>query len=170
MTDTSTQTSPRRATLDRLARAAEDLAWIVSRVPPELEQWSPGFREWNTRQILTHLVMYEQHYVVPTIRLMAAGRPADRLDVTGTEGDLQVPARDLVALDARTLHARLRAVEAERDRIAAAMSDEEFVIPRPSVWRRQSPQWVLEKSFGHTWEHGVTIFYITHFASLWGIR
>ncbi len=163
MTTDAPIASPKQETLARLARAAEEFAWIMSRVAPETELLGrPG--EWNVRQVLAHMVMYEERYTLPTVRLMAAGQPANGIDVTGTESDLRVPSSDLVDLDARALHTRLREAEAERDTLVRAMSEEQFAMRLPCIWRVQSPQWVLEKAFGHIWEHGVTIFYITHFA------
>ncbi len=166
MTVDATHHSPRLATLRRMEGAARDLEWIVSRVTPELERRSLGFGEWNVRQNLAHLLVYEAQAALPSIRLMAAGQRADTLPITADERDLQSQWEALTELDVHELHRRLRQVEEERDALAHGMTDEQFTTPLPSIWRRQSPQWVLEKSFGHTWEHGVTIFYIVHFAGL----
>ena len=164
-TDRSVAT-PQQETLARLGRAAADFAWIMGRVTPAHEVLSRGVDTWTVRQVLAHMVMYEERYCLASLRLMAAGQPADGIDITGSESDLQVPSADLLVLDAHALHARLQAAEAERDVLIEALTVEEFTTPVPSVWRLRTPQWVVEKSFGHVWEHGTTVFYITHFADV----
>jgi hypothetical protein len=163
MTKSPAPASPRMATLDLLRRASDDRSWILSRVQPahELAAMAPG--EWNIRQVLAHMVMYEERYTLPTLALMASGLPAVGLDITGTESDLQHPSEELAFLTAHELHTRLLALEARQQELVQSMTDADFVAPRRSLWGPQSAQWVLEKSFGHHWEHGVTMFYITHF-------
>jgi hypothetical protein len=158
--------APKQETLARLARAAADFAWIMGRVTPANEPLSMGADAWNILQVLAHMVMYEERYCLPSLRLMATGQAADRIDISGTESDLQVPSADLLVLDAHALHARLRAAESARDALVHAMTEAQFTTPLPSVWGHRTPQWIVEKSFGHIWEHGTSVFYITHFADV----
>jgi hypothetical protein len=106
MNETGNPASPRMATLELIRRASDDLSWIVSRVQPAHELASMGPAEWNIRQVLAHMVMYEDRYTLPTLELMAGGLPAVGLDITGTESDLQHPSEELVSLSAPDLRAR----------------------------------------------------------------
>jgi DinB family protein len=153
----------KQETLDRLTRVSEDLDWVMSRVKPEDELRGRRAGEWNIRQVLAHMVMYEDVYVLPSLERLAAGRDAIDLDVTGTESDIQNPTPNLVGLSAHELHERLGQLEAKRAAIVGAMSEETFATPRMTVWGPKPPRWILEKSFAHCWEHGVTVFYIAHF-------
>lgn len=158
-----TSPSVRQDTLDLMAQVSRELAWIVARVPPgrELESRAPG--EWTIREVLAHMVMYEERYTLPTLELMANGLPAVDLDSTGTESDLQNPAPDLAAMSATELLDRIQAAEARAAALVRAMDDEAFVTPRRSLWGPQSARWMAEKSCAHHWEHGVTVFYIACF-------
>lgn len=158
-------TSSRLETLDRLARVAGEMEWIVSRVAPEHELPArpiPG--DWNIRQILAHMVMCEGRYVLPTLRLLAAGRDAIDLPMTGNESGLQEMTEELAQSNAAGLWKKLQEIEGQREKRVREMSDEDFGTPRMTAWGRRTAQRKLEKSFGHYWEHGVTIFYRVHFS------
>jgi uncharacterized damage-inducible protein DinB len=156
-------TSPKQETLARLQRLSDEMAWVMSRVKPDDELRRRGHGDWNIRQVLAHMVMYEDFYVLPTMERLAAGRDAVDLNITGTERDIQNPTPNLLGLSAHELHGRLRELEAKRAAVVGAMTDEAFATPRMTVWGPRAARWILEKSFGHGWEHGVTVFYITHF-------
>jgi hypothetical protein len=157
---------PRRVTQVLLAGASAQLGWIVARLEPAHERASLGRNEWSPRQVLAHLVMYEQHYLLPTLQLMARGEDALGLDITGTESDLRTPDEELVGLTAQQILNHLHVLEGQRSDLIESMSDEAFLTQHRSVWGWQTPRWVLEKSFGHYLEHATTIFYIGHFYAL----
>lgn len=155
--------SPRASAIDLLQGASDDFSWIMSRVEPAHELAARGPGQWNVRQVLAHMVMYEEQYTLPTLDLLASGQPAVGLDITGTESDLQHPTEELASLTAPELHARLRTADARRRELIERMSDAAFAAPSRTLWGPMSARWVVEKAFGHYWEHGVTVFYITHF-------
>jgi hypothetical protein len=156
-------TSPKQETLARLQRLSDEMAWVMSRVKPDDELRGRGPGDWNIRQVLAHMVMYEDLYVLPTMERLAAGRDAVDLNITGTESDIQNPTPQLIGLGAPELYGRLRDLEARRAAVVNGMTDEAFATPRITVWGPRAASWILEKSFGHGWEHGVTVFYIAHF-------
>jgi hypothetical protein len=146
-----------------MARVSDDLAWVVSRLEPEHELASRGPGQWNVREVLAHMVMYEERYTLPALELMAAGSHAAGLDITRTESDLQHPAPGLVSLSSGALLERMGDSHARAAALVTSMTDADFLTPRRSLWGPQSPLWIVEKSWGHHWEHGVTVFHIVLF-------
>lgn len=136
-----------------LRQSVEDFAWAVAQVPTARHALaSPRHPEdWPTDRHIFHLLVYERHVALPSMRQWSDGAPA--------LGEQDIPDEDALWADSATdravdaLLAGLRTVRAEQlallDRIPLGAWDE----PRPALWGMVTLRWVLTKTYQHTCEH-----------------
>ena len=154
---TAAQTAPVGGFQERLRTGAEDFVWAVQQVPVQrrgLRPPRPSLGEWTAERHALHLVFYDEHIVVPTLRQWLGGPVVVDDDVSDEVEEAAFAQRPTLDDLLNRFHALRELQHALLAECATIAWDE----PREAMWTRvmQTPvtaRWILTKSLQHTAEH-----------------
>ena len=148
-----------------LQTSGDTLQWAVQQVPVEqFYSVSPRKPEsWSVARNVFHVQYYEEHVVLPCMRLWLSGESTERYkreDATriARYRDYEALAGDedmawTQAPDIDTLLARFQTFRSEQINLLLQFTPTVWEEKREAVWGEVTLRWVVTKTYQHTLEH-----------------
>lgn len=132
----------------QLREGADAFLWAVEQVPAERRDLDParGHGEWSVRRHIFHMVYYERHIALPSMRQWL-GDPI----VSGEDLDEDAAWRTAPSLE--DLLSAFLSVRAEQIALLPQIPLPVWEEPRPALWGTVTPRWIVTKTLQHTAEH-----------------
>ena len=134
---------------DQLHASVEGFVWGVHQVPEERRFIQPlkPFGEWSVARHVFHLLYYEEHCALPSMRQWIGAALLDF--ATYDEEGAWADNRD----DINQLLARLQTVRAQQIALLPQFDAATWDQVCDAIWGPVSLRWVVSKTYQHTAEH-----------------
>ena len=151
---------------DQLQTSADGFVWGVRQVPEERRFIQPlkPLGEWSVTRHVFHMLYYEQHCALPSMRQWL-GVPLLDFSTYDEEGAWANNQDDL-----DQLLAGFQAVRAEQIALLPQFTVETWDEVRDAVWGPVSLRWVVSKTYQHTAEHTNDVLRIALFWDIFWAR
>lgn len=118
------------------------------RLFPENEPFGRYYGTWSRTKLLFHLVHYEEHIALPSMKVWIGGEPPKEEDIPKEEDFWTDESHHT------NLIQKLKKFRKEQVEVIKQLNDEQWDETKSTIWGERSIEWIVSKTIQHSFEHG----------------